>query len=117
MKLAVVGGRDFIDYEHMNDVLHAIHNRKAITVLVSGGARGADSLAANWARQRDIEVVEFMPDWEKYGKSAGFKRNSLIINEADACVAFWDGKSKGTKSSIDLARKREIPLKIIKYED
>lgn len=117
MKVAVVGGRSFIDYTRMNDVLTAIHNKKKISLIVSGGARGADSFAENWAKIRNIDCRIFLPDWDKHGKSAGFKRNALIINEADVCVAFWDGKSKGTKLSIDLARKREIPLKVIKYEE
>lgn len=117
MKLAVVGGRNFIDYAELNRVLSEVHMRKPITAIISGGAKGADSFAENWAKERGIECIIFLPDWEKYGKSAGFKRNSLIINEADACVAFWNNISKGTKLSINLARKKGIPLKIIRYEE
>ena len=83
---------------------------------MSGGAKGADSFAEAWAKERNIKVQIFLPDWEKHGKSAGYIRNGHIIAEADACIAFWDGESKGTKLSISLAEMKGIPLKIIKYE-
>jgi len=112
MKYAIVGSRDFNDYELMKEILDAYTN---IDTIVSGGAKGADSLAHHYAKVNDIYLIEFIPEWDKYGKSAGFKRNKLIIEECDYCIAFWDGKSKGTKSSINLAKKLNKGLRIVKY--
>lgn len=115
MKLAVVGGRDFFDYALLKEKLDKVHSRKKITAIISGGARGADSLGAAWAIENGIRCIEFFPDWNKFGKRAGFLRNEHIISEADVCIAFWDGKSRGTKSSIDFAEKKGIPLHIVSY--
>ena len=73
--------------------------------MVSGGARGPDTLGVLWARDNGIEIKEFLPDWDKYGKSAGFIRNTQIVEAADLVIAFWDGVSRGTKDSIDKAEK------------
>jgi hypothetical protein len=81
--------------------------------LVSGGAKGADTLGERYAKEHNIETKIFLPDWEKYGKKAGFLRNTDIINEAELIIAFWDGQSKGTKDSIDKAFKSEKKLLII----
>ncbi len=81
-------------------------------IIVSGGARGIDSLAEIEAKNLKIKTIIFKPDWDRYGKKAGFLRNILIINEADKVIAFWDGASKGTKHSIDLAIKQDKPLDI-----
>ena len=115
MKLAVVGSRTFNDYDLLKSKLDAIHNRKPITVIVSGGAKGADSLAERWARENRIELLIFTPDWDKYGKRAGFIRNEDIIKNSDAVIAFWDGTSKGTKHDIDLAKKYEKSCLIVKF--
>jgi len=84
--------------------------KHTIDAIVSGGAYGADALAERFAREKGIPTIIFKPDWDKYGKSAGFKRNILIVNEADVVVAFWDGFSKGTKNSIELAEKSKKPV-------
>ena len=105
MKLAVVGSRGFNDYELLKSKLDAIHKRKPITLIVSGGAKGADKLSERWAKENNVETLIFIPDWNKFGKKAGFLRNEDIIKNSDAVVAFWDGISKGTQSSINLAEK------------
>jgi hypothetical protein len=113
MKLAVIGSRGFNDYEllklHLNNVIQ--NNR--VTHIVSGGALGADSLAERFAKENNIETLIFLPDWKTHGKAAGFIRNKDIVSNADMVVAFWDGKSKGTKHSIDLANKSKTPLLIV----
>jgi hypothetical protein len=109
MKVAVIGSRDFNDYEEVKQTLSTIK----ITLLVSGGAKGADSLGERYAKEHNIETKIFLPDWEKYGKKAGFLRNTDIINEAELIIAFWDGQSKGTKDSIDKAFKSEKKILII----
>jgi hypothetical protein len=110
MKVAVIGSRDFNDYEEVKQTLLTIN----ITLLVSGGAKGADSLGERYAKEHNIETKIFLPDWDKYGKKAGFLRNTDIINEAELIIAFWDGQSKGTKDSIDKAEKKGKKVVIIK---
>jgi len=81
---------------------------------VSGGARGVDTLAVYYAREHAIPLQEIHPQWAVEGPAAGFVRNKQIIDAADTVLAFWDGKSKGTKNSIDLARASGKQLFIIK---
>ena len=115
MKVAVVGSRGFNDYLKLSGVLDKIHSVKPITLIVSGGAVGADSLAETWAEESGIEKLIFKPDWKKYGKKAGFIRNTQIVENADSVVAFWDGESRGTKNSIDTANKLDKPLFIVRF--
>lgn len=114
MKIAVVGSRDFKDKEFVCQIISErfIMCCDYRATLVSGGARGVDSIAEEFANAHLIKTIIFKPDWDKYGKSAGFIRNKLIIDEADMVLAFWNGSSKGTKHSIDLAIKAGKPLNI-----
>ncbi len=115
MKLAVVGSRGFNDYDLLKSKLNAIHLRKPITCIVSGGAKGADSLGEKWAKENNIETLIFIPEWDKYGKKAGFLRNEDIIKNSDAVVAIWDEVSKGTAHSISLAKKYNKSCLVVKY--
>lgn len=110
--VAVVGGRDFQDYALLKKTLDGIVN---IDKIVSGGAKGADSLARRYAEENDIIMIEFLPDWDKYGKAAGPIRNKEIIERSNYVVAFWNGKSRGTYSSIRLATKHQRKLMIVTY--
>jgi hypothetical protein len=101
MKVAVIGSRGFDDYELVKTALSPL----TIILLVSGGAKGADSLGERYAKENNIETLIFKPDWEKHGKAAGMIRNTDIVNNADTIIAFWDGESKGTKDSITKAEK------------
>ena len=111
MKIAVIGGRDFDDYELMKKVLD--EKLAEIEIIVSGGAKGADSLAERYALEKKIDIIVFEADWKKHGRAAGPIRNKKIITEADLVVAFWDGKSKGTKSSINLAKKAGVDVEVV----
>lgn len=113
MKAAIIGSRSFNNYDLVLETLLEYEN--IITLIVSGGAKGADTLGERWAKEKNKEVLIFYPEWDKYGKSAGFRRNKDIIENSDIVFAFWDGVSKGTKSSIDLANKLNKELKIIKW--
>ena len=95
MKLAVVGSRNFNDYSLMKRYLDKIHSVEPITCIVSGGAKGADSLSERWAKENNIQTKIFIPDWNRFNKAAGYIRNEQIIKESDKVIAFWDGKSKG----------------------
>ena len=112
MKIAVIGSRNFANYELLKKTLSEI---TGITKVISGGAKGADSLAEQWAKENQIETVIYKPDWAKYGRGAGVVRNRLIIEDCDLCIAFWDGESKGTKSSIDHCKKLNKKLTIVRY--
>lgn len=113
MKLAVVGSRNFNDYELLKQTLDQY--KGVVTHIVSGGAKGADTLAEKWASENNVEMLIFLPDWYRYGKSAGYIRNRDIVSNSDLVIAFWDGTSKGTKHSIDLAESKNKELKVVYF--
>lgn len=119
MKLAIVGSRTFNDYEFLKQTVNSLSNIKSITHIVSGGANGADTLAEKYCLENELELIIFLPDWKKYGRSAGMIRNKDIINTCDIVIAFWDGKSRGTENSIKLARTKHNKKEcyVINYED
>lgn len=114
-RIIVSGGRDFADYDYlkekMNGVIENI-NHSRITII-SGGAKGADSIAEKYAREKGIEFKRFNARWDLFGKRAGYIRNIEMLDYAglsdgdSILVAFWDGKSNGTKHMISEAMKRE----------
>ena len=113
MKIAIVGSRDFSDMDFARwKIYRFLDERKRQDIVVSGGARGIDSLAEEVVKQMGMTCTVYEADWQKYGKQAGFIRNRSIINGADYIIAFWDGKSKGTKHSIDLALEQNKPIDI-----
>ena len=91
----VIGSRTFTDYDLIKKEL----DKYVISKIVSGGAKGADSLAEKYAHENNIPVEIFKPDWS-LGRHAGFLRNKTIVEHSDTLIAFWDGVSKGTLSSI-----------------
>lgn len=111
--VAVVGSRDFDDYELLCKQLDPIEIRS----IVSGGAKGADSLAERYAQEHGIPIKVILPNWQLYGRGAGMVRNQAIVETACMVVAFWDGSSKGTANSIDHARKLSKSLMIVRYEE
>jgi hypothetical protein len=115
MKLAIVGSRTFNNYELLKKEIDIflIENDIFVDLIISGGAKGADSLGEQYAKEYNIPTQIFYPDWDKYGKKAGYLRNIDIVKNSDIVIAFWDGSSPGTKSSIDLATKEKKILKII----
>lgn len=114
MKLAIVGSRTFTDYELLKDSVFKLNIGK-IDWIVSGGAKGADSLAARFSKDYNIQLIEYLPDWRKYGKRAGFIRNELIIKDADWVLSFWNGLSRGAAHSLGLAKKFKKPTTIIYF--
>ena len=119
MKIAVVGSREFNYKDFVFYTLRREYYQLYDGTIISGGAKGVDTWAIDVLNEvnsefdgTELKVQIFIPDWDKYGKRAGFLRNELIINEADHVIAFWDGESKGTKHSIDLAIKTNKPIDI-----
>lgn len=111
MIVAVIGSRDFSDYELLKDSLIDIN----ITQIVSGGAKGADSLAERYANENDIPTLILKSDWKKYGRGAGIVRNKQIVEAAEMVIAFWDSKSRGTENSIETARKLNKEVRVIEF--
>jgi hypothetical protein len=96
MKVAIIGSRS-ISVEINLDFLPS--------VIVSGGAIGIDTQARIYALKNNIQLIEFLPDYKKFGRSAPLIRNRQIIDSCDVLIAYWDGVSKGTKFTIDAAKK------------
>lgn len=117
-KLIVAGGRDFDDYIRLSEeLLHLANNEYAshAVSIVSGLARGADSLGRRFALDNDVKCYDFPANWNKYGKSAGYRRNEEMGNFSDGLLAFWDGESKGTKNMIEFMRAKGKPVHVIPY--
>lgn len=116
-RLAVVGSRGFqsraLVFEQLTALLSKVLEANQDLVIISGGARGVDSWAAEFAEEYKLECVEHLPNWDLHGKSAGFKRNHTIWNDATCGIAFWDGKSKGTEHSFKIAENQDKPLKVV----
>lgn len=116
----VVGSRDFNDYQTMCDVLdYLLQNHKEVTII-SGGARGADSLAETYALNHNCRLKVFKADWNHHGKRAGYLRNEEMHQyiaqfEKRGVVAFWDGSSKGTAHNFELCVKYNNPLRCFNY--
>lgn len=130
MKIAIVGSRDFQDYNLLMDAL--LPYQDAIETVITGGATGTDALAMRWSETvlgREATVI--YPDWYdltapeavvKYNKQgtpynalAGLIRNKQIVAQADRIIAFWDGESRGTRHVIRYARKLRKPLEVVQY--
>lgn len=112
LKLAIVGSRTFNDYGLLVKFIKENYDITDIDTIVSGGARGADSLGEKFAHEFNKQLKIFPAEWDKYGKRAGYIRNVLIIDECDECVCFWDGQSRGTKHDIELCEQKNKPCKI-----
>lgn len=81
--------------------------------IVSGGARGADTLAKEYAVRNDIPLIEFLPEYDRYGRRAPLMRNIQIVDNCDFLLALWDGRSPGTRFTIDYAVKRGVHYKVV----
>ena len=123
MRVIVAGSRMFDDYvllkRTMDKIFAHIKRSKTDTSIkvISGGAKGADKLGEQWAYDNMISYQVFRADWTKHGKVAGPIRNQEMIDggKADALVAFWNGKSPGTKDMIRRARKHKLKVKIVRF--
>ena len=98
MKLAIIGSRS------LTNIALEQYIREDVIEIVSGGAVGVDSCAAEYAKRKGLKLTEFLPDYDRYGRAAPIVRNREIVDYADEIIAFWDGKSKGTLSVIKYAQ-------------
>ena len=106
MKVIIAGCRDFHDYGILLDAIQ--ESKMDITIVVSGGAPGVDTLGEQYADEMNIPVHVYEADWDKHGRAAGPIRNRKMAENAEALIALWDGKSKGTKNMIETATKKGL---------
>ncbi|MCK5016198.1 MAG: DUF2493 domain-containing protein [Candidatus Peribacteraceae bacterium] len=123
IRIIIAGSRSFSDYNKLSTVcndalswLQMAHKKDLKIEIVSGGANGADQLGERYAKEKGHTLTVFKADWNKYGKSAGYKRNAQMAKYADILIAFWDGESKGTKHMINLAEDEELKIRIERYK-
>lgn len=107
MKLAIIGSRN-IQIDDLSPYIPADCDQ-----IISGGARGVDTCAAEYARSHNLKLTEFLPDYQKFGRAAPIVRNRSIVEAADTVIAFWDGSSRGTKSVIDFCQKTSKPCRVV----
>lgn len=131
MRIIIAGSRTFNDYNLLKkrciEIIDDLYRYGHITeymgfldiTVVSGTARGADQMGERFAKETQLEVVRMPANWDRDGKSAGYKRNEQMAKYAKedygVLIAFWDGQSKGTKHMIDLAKKYELEVFIEKF--
>ncbi len=106
MKIGIIGSRNL---KILNFKKYLPSN---VTEIVSGGARGIDTCAKEYAIENHIKLTEFLPEYKKFGKVAPLKRNDLIIDYSDMIIAFWDGHSNGTKYVIENSKRKNKPIRI-----
>jgi hypothetical protein len=120
----VAGSRTFVNYDLLEKTLDSLIKScpfdECIVHIVSGAAKGADTLAAKYAQEHGYLLHEFPAEWRKYGYAAGPIRNKQMhefikTHKYRVCVCFWDGKSRGTKDNFELAEQNQTPLKVIRY--
>lgn len=130
MRIIIAGGRDFNDKKLLISktisIIRGLKNEgfntsKECVEIISGTANGADKIGELFASKYNLKTVRFPANWDKYGKSAGYRRNAEMAKYASEdddlgiLVAFWDGKSRGTKHMIDLANKSNLKVYIVNY--
>lgn len=114
-KVIIAGSRDFDDYKLLCDEVDVfLSNKKHNSiVIVSGTAKGADALGERYATEHNYVIERHPADWDRYGKSAGYKRNEDMAYTADGCVAFWKNGSRGTMHMINIAKENGLDLRIV----
>lgn len=132
MKVIIAGGRDFENYKLLKLKMdYYLKNVKEEIIIISGKAKGADTLGEKYAREKGYKVLSFPAKWDdiyvpgavikenKYGKEynvkAGMTRNKLMLENGDVLVAFWNKQSSGTKHMIDIAKEKGLKVRVVTY--
>lgn len=110
MRTIIAGSRDCTDKRELLAALECCGWTP--TTVISGAARGADRLGEIWAAEANVPCERFPADWDTNGKAAGYKRNVQMADNAEALIALWDGASKGTKHTIDIAKRRGLRVHV-----
>ena len=116
MKVIIAGSRNFINYHVLKKECNQfLLDKKNIEIVSGDHYKGADKLGVQYANEKGFNIVRFPAEWNKFGKAAGPIRNKEMAIFADALIAFWDGKSRGTKNMIQLAKQNGLLLKVILF--
>jgi predicted Rossmann fold nucleotide-binding protein DprA/Smf involved in DNA uptake len=116
MRLIIAGGRDFDDYNLLCDKVTQFIGNESDVTIISGLARGTDTLGCRFAEELGYGIEGFAAEWHIYGRSAGIRRNKYMAKNADSLIAFWDGKSAGTMHMIDFAHELGLKVEVVHYE-
>ncbi len=108
MRTIIAGSRGITDIDDVSKAISA--SGFQISTVISGTARGVDRLGEEWAVLMTIDIERYPAEWDKYGKSAGYRRNELMATKADALIAVWDGESRGTKHMIEVAKQYDLKV-------
>lgn len=117
MKIIVAGSRILTHYDYVCKIIDHYTKNLENFEIVSGCARGVDTLAIKYAKDRNITLHEFPADWDMLGKKAGHLRNAQMANFADALIAIWDGQSRGTKNMIETAKKKGLRIRVVTFNE
>jgi len=115
LKVIMAGSRSLADFGLVLEGIKTFPYQ--ITEIVSGGSRGIDLLGEDWAKQMKLPKTRFTANWKRFGQAAGPLRNSDMSEYADALIAIWDGKSKGTEDLIRKMQRREKVVHLLEYVD
>jgi hypothetical protein len=116
MKVIIAGGRYFDNYELLSTKCDKILQNQDDVIIISGGAKGADSLGEKYAKERGYKLEIFPAKWDEHGKKAGIMRNVEMADNANSLIAFWDGNSRGTKHMVETATNKGLSVRVIKYK-
>jgi hypothetical protein len=111
MKVVICGSRNLQNYQLVEEAV--TRSGFEISIVLSGGSRGVDRIGIAFARNHHHPVQVFMPEWERLGKRAGMVRNREMAQAAEAVIAIWDGKSRGTRNMIGLASIHHLPCFVL----
>ena len=106
MRVIVAGSRSITDPHYVRKAIRL--SGFEVSLVVCGEANGVDKLGADWARQCSVSVASYPADWKTHGYAAGFKRNRQMADNADALIAIWDGRSRGTEDMIQVAKAKGL---------
>lgn len=118
MRVVIAGSRDLTDDCLVEEAVRL--SGFTVTTVLSGAARGIDQIAERWAERQGVPVERFPADWKRYGRAAGPRRNTAMVEaaaqapEGGAVIAVWNGISRGTRHTIDIARQRGVPVFILR---
>jgi len=116
MRVLITGGRGFSDRDFLNNVLERLHAQHGFTVLIHGGASGADRLSGEWAASKGIQVVAHPANWKKHGRAAGPIRNSQMLDEKPELVIAFPG-GKGTADMVRKAKQAGLEVVMVGDEE
>tara|TARA_R110000851_G_scaffold227519_4_gene380335 strand:+ start:3537 stop:3902 length:366 start_codon:yes stop_codon:yes gene_type:complete len=119
MNLIIAGSREFVDYELASTIINKFISSRYSplgTTIISGCANGADLLGTRYSIENDIPLMPYPANWEKYGKSAGYRRNLEMAKAGTHLLVFWDGISLGTGHMIDLATDYDLEIEIFRFD-